>query len=102
MASERTSKGQFIPVIEPPSPPDELLAWLPPLDSVENAKLNVSEVQRRILQGYVPQGAAAVRAAEVWLKLEEHNLDRQAVKKLEARIRELEAELARSRRRSVI
>jgi hypothetical protein len=45
------------------------------------------------------QLTAAVRAAECWLKCEDHRLDLQRVKQMEARIIELERELAAAHQR---
>src|SRR5205809_1035381 len=77
------------------TPDDDVLAGLPALDSVEHAKANMAVVQRLILQGYVKQGAAAVRAAEVWLKLEEHDELRQKLRLLEKANKRLQAALTR-------
>jgi len=70
---------------------------LPPLDSPEHVRAGLQLIQRWAAAGMLPGAVAGamVRGAEVWLKLHEHELDRDRVRGLERRIAELEGELAR-------
>lgn len=69
---------------------------LPPMDSPEHVRAGLQLLQRWAAAGLLPGAVAGacVRAAEAWLKLHEHELDRDRLKLLERRVRELEAELA--------
>ena len=69
---------------------------LPPMDTPENVRAGLQLVQRWAAAGLLAGtvAGACVRAAEAWLKLHEHELDRQRMRQLEQRVRELEAELA--------
>jgi hypothetical protein len=75
---------------------DRVEAELPAMDSPEHVRAGLQRVQRWAAAGLLPGVVAnsLVRAAEVWLKLHEHELDRDRVRGLERRIAELEAELA--------
>ena len=79
-------------------------AELPPLDSPENVRRGLEMIQRRGWDGELPGTViqSLVRAGEVALRALEAELDRKEVKRLEARVKELEAELTRSRRRMVV
>lgn len=86
-ASGRARKRLTLAVVE---------SELPAMDSPENVRAGLQLLQRWIAAGLLngSQGMAAVRAAEAWLRLHEHELDRHHMKRLEQRLRELEAELA--------
>ncbi len=66
------------------------------MDTPEHVRAGLQTVQRWAAAGMLAGtvAGACVRAAEAWLKLHEHELDRQRMKALEHRVRELEAELA--------
>jgi hypothetical protein len=73
---------------------------LPPMDSVEHVKDRLQTICNWSVAGLVAgsQAGAAVRACEQWLKLHAWALDLARVRQLEARLRELEAQLAQHRR----
>lgn len=75
---------------------DRVERELPPMDSPEQVRAGLQIVQRWAAAGLLPGvvAGACVRAAEAWLKVHEHELDRDRVRGLERRIAELEAELA--------
>jgi hypothetical protein len=75
---------------------DRVETELPPMDTPEHVRAGLQLVQRWAAAGMLAGSVAGscVRAAEVWLKLHEHELDRDRVRGLERRIAELEAELA--------
>jgi hypothetical protein len=71
-------------------------AELPAMDSPEHVRDGLQLLQQWTAAGLLagaPAGAC-VRAAEVWLKLHEHETEVGRMRALEKRVRELEAELA--------
>jgi len=75
----------------------EIESRLPKLDSVKHAKRRLEIVGNWAAAGLLSGSAAGacVRSVEVWLKLHDSELDREHIKALEERIKELEAELAK-------
>jgi len=69
---------------------------LPPMDSAEHVKARLELLCNWTAAGLLAgsKAGAAVRSCEAWLKLHEHELDRQRMKVLEQRVKELEAELS--------
>ena len=74
---------------------------MPPLDSVENAKARLEIINDLVVSGLLAgsQAGAAVRAVEVWLKAEAHEMDRNKIRELTAQLELLEAELKKARMR---
>jgi hypothetical protein len=74
---------------------------LPSFATVEQVQAALELVARAVALGSLPgpQANAATKAAECWLRCEDHRLDLQRVKQMEARIIELERELAAAHRR---
>ena len=81
---------------------DRVTAELPPMDSVEHVKARLELICNWSVAGLVAgsQAGAAVRACEQWLKVHAWALDVARVRQLEARVRELEGQIARPRRGS--
>ena len=73
---------------------------LPAFSDVPAVQRALELFARAAAAGRLPgtQLGAGVRAAEVWLKAEDHRLDLERMKALERRIAELEVELAAARR----
>jgi len=73
---------------------------LPPMDSIEHVKDRLETICNWSVAGLVAgsQAGAAVRACEQWLKVHAWALDVARVRQLEARVRELEGQVARPRR----
>ena len=72
-------------------------ARLPKLTTVESAKRRVELLCNWAAAGLISGSAAnaCVRACEIWLKLHDAEIDRQQIKQLEERVKELTGELAR-------
>jgi len=79
--------------------PERIEAELPALDSPTNIRLAYQTVQKWVALGLVTgsHANALVRACDGALKLLETQLDLAAIARLERRVKELEAELARAR-----
>lgn len=75
---------------------DDVERELPPMDTAEHVRAGLQLVQRWACAGMLPGTVAnaAVRAAEVWLKLHEHEFDRDRIRDLERQLRELKAKRA--------
>ena len=75
---------------------------LPPFTDVASVQRALELFARAAAAGQLPgtQLGAGVRGCEVWLKAEAHRVDLERMKTLEARIAELEEELAAARRES--
>ncbi len=73
---------------------------IPPLDSEQNIRLAAEKIQRWGVAGLLPGVVihSCIRACEVALRALAQELDVQRVPALEARVRELEADLAEARR----
>jgi hypothetical protein len=79
---------------------DDVERDLPAMDSVEHVKDRLETICNWSVAGLVAgsQAGAAVRACEQWLKVHAWALDVARVRQLEARVRELEGQLAQTRR----
>ncbi len=79
---------------------ERVMADLPPMDSIEHVKARLETICNWSVAGLVAgsQAGAAVRACEQWLKVHAWALDVARVRQLEARVRELEGQVAKPRR----
>lgn len=72
---------------------------LPPMTTPENVKLRLELIQNWALGGLVPGAVAgaAVRACEVWYRVNDLQHDRERTRELEKRLKELQKELNKAR-----